>query len=385
MIPDFSRDVHHVLGLPFDALDMAAATQRIRAAVQLRRPCFFSTPNLSFVTAALTNPSLRDSVVRSDMSIADGMPLLWAARLMGVPLPERVAGSSLFATLWHAQGAPIKVFFFGGAEGVAEAASQRLNADAAGLRCVGFDSPGFGTVAQMSSDERIGRINATGAEFIVVSIGVAKGQAWIEHNRERLHAPVLAYLGAVVNFVAGKVKRAPAWMQHAGLEWLWRISEEPPLWRRYASDGATFARLLATRVIPYAWNAHRNAPGASDIAAAAVEYRDAGKVAGVAGVTGVAGVAGAAELHLRGAWTAANLGPLRQAFAEAASRPGALRLDASRVTHMDSAAIALLCLLWAHFARGAHVLQVSAVAPSVERVIRYCCAEYVLGGGPARE
>ena len=382
MIPDFSRAVYHVLGLPFDALDMAAATQRIRAAVALRRQCFFSTPNLSFVTAALTNPALRDSVVRSDMSIADGMPLLWAARLMGVPLPERVAGSSLFATLWHAHGAPIKVFFFGGAEGVAEAASQRLNADAAGLRCVGFDSPGFGSVAQMSSDERIGRINATGAEFIVVSIGVAKGQAWIEHNRERLHAPVLAYLGAVVNFVAGTVQRAPAWMQRAGLEWLWRISEEPPLWRRYASDAASFARLLATRVIPYAWNAHRNAPGASDIAAAAVEYRDAAEVAEVAEVAKVAGVA---ELHLRGAWTAANLGPLRQAFAEAASRPGGLRLDASRVTHMDSAAIALLCLLWAHFARGAQVLQVSAVAPGVERVIRYCCAEYVLGGGPARE
>jgi N-acetylglucosaminyldiphosphoundecaprenol N-acetyl-beta-D-mannosaminyltransferase len=376
LIPDFSRDVYCVLGLPFDALDMAAATRRIRAAVQLRRQCFFSTPNLSFVTAALTNPALRDSVVRSDMSIADGMPLLWAARLMGVPLPERVAGSSLFATLWHAHGAPIKVLFFGGAEGVAEAASQRLNADAAGLRCVGFDSPGFGTVAQMSSDDRIGRINATGAEFIVVSIGVAKGQAWIEHNRERLHAPVLAYLGAVVNFVAGKVKRAPAWMQHAGLEWLWRIREEPSLWRRYASDGVTFARLLATRIVPYAWNAHRNAPGSSEIAAAAIEYRDAAEFAGVAG---------AAELHLRGAWTAANLHPLRQAFTNAAMRPGALRLDVSQVSHLDSAAVALLCLLWAHFARGAHVLQVSEVTPGVERVIRYCCAEYVLGGGPARE
>ena len=370
MIPDFSRDVYCVLGLPFDALDLAAATERIRAAVRLRQRCFFSTPNLSFVTAALTNPALRDSVARSDMSIADGMPLLWAARLMGVPLPERVAGSSLFATLWHAHRAPIKTFFFGGAEGVAEAASQRLNADGAGLRCVGFDSPGFGTVAQMSSDERIGRINATGAEFIVVSIGVAKGQAWIEHNRERLNAPVLAYLGAVVNFVAGKVKRAPAWMQHAGLEWLWRIREEPPLWRRYAADGATFARLLATRVIPYAWNAYRSAPGVRDIAAAAIEYREA---------------AGVAELCLRGAWTAANLRPLRQAFAEAVSRPGALRLDVSQVTHIDSAAAALLCLLWAHFARGVHGLQVSEVTPNVERVIRYCCAENVLGGGPARE
>ena len=370
MSPDFGRDVYCLLGLPFDALGMDGALARVRDAVRERRPCFFSTPNQSFVTAAQRDPVLRDSVIRSDMSIADGMPLLWAARLMGVPLPERVAGSSLFARLWHSAQAPIKVFFFGGGDGVAAAASERLNSGGAGLRSVGFDSPGFGSVQQMSGDECIERINASGAEFIVVSIGAAKGQAWIEHNRDRLQAPVIAYLGAVVNFVAGKVQRAPLWMQRAGLEWLWRIKEEPALWRRYASDGAMFARLLATRVIPYAVYARRHAPGAAAMAGAAVEITYSGE---------------RTELCLRGAWTAHNLGPLRRALSDASAGEDALRLDLGEVSYLDSAAIALLSALWAHCALRHRPLVIGNARPGIERVVRYCCAEYVLNGRRDRE
>ncbi|HET6598431.1 MAG TPA: WecB/TagA/CpsF family glycosyltransferase [Burkholderiaceae bacterium] len=369
--PDFDRNVYCVLGLPFDALDMEGAVARVREAVRVRTPCFFSTPNLSFVTAAQANPGLRDSVLRSDLSIADGMPLLWAARLMGVPLPERVAGSSLFTRLW--QGAwpePIKVFFFGGDTGVAAAAAERLNSAGTGLRCVGHESPGFGSVQQMSGDDCIARVNTSGAEFIVVSIGVAKGQAWIEHNRARLHAPVIAYLGAVVNFVAEKVARAPRWMQHAGLEWLWRIKEEPALWRRYARDGATFARLLATRVLPYAWQVRRHAPGAATLAEAAID---------------VVHAEATTEVRLRGAWVADNLAPLRRALSAAWREDKALRLDLSGVSHLDSAAVALLCTLWAHCAQQARALTIHGVSPAVQRVIRSCCAEYVLQPQPASE
>lgn len=363
MNADFHRDVYCVLGLPFDALGMNEALARVREAVQRRRQCFFSTPNLSFVTAAQNQPALRDSVLHSDMSIADGMPLIWAARLMGVPLPERVAGSSLFARLWRSAEAPISVYFFGGGEGVAAAAAQRLNSGNAGLRCVGFDSPGFGSVLEMSGDDRIARINSSGAEFIVVSIGVAKGQAWIEHNRARLHAPVIAYLGAVVNFVAGKVRRAPPWMQHAGLEWMWRIKEEPALWRRYAADAATFARLLATRLIPYAWNSRRNAPSPQALADAAIEHSDSN------GVT---------ALRLQGAWSTRNLAPMRKAFADVSAGEGELRLDLKAVSYMDSAAIALLCVLWAHRRRLQRPLLIVGATRDVERAIRFCCVDYIL-------
>jgi N-acetylglucosaminyldiphosphoundecaprenol N-acetyl-beta-D-mannosaminyltransferase len=310
---------------------------------------------------ARADPLLRGSVLRSDLSVVDGMPLLWAARLMGVPLPERVPGPNLFRRLGQDSTAPMKVFFFGGEDGVAAAACQRVNSENGGLQCVGSLAPGFGSIEQMSSDECIDSINASGAEFVVVSIGVAKGQAWIELNRDRLRAPVRAYLGAVVNFVAGTVNRAPTWMQQSGLEWLWRIKEEPSLWRRYASDAAVFARLLATRLLPYVWYTRRHGPDAAALAAARVEHSVR---------------AGAAELQLRGAFTANNLGPLRGALAAACASEAAVRLDLREVTYMDSAAIALVCSLWAHCAFSDRPLLVTRTSPGVKRLVRYCCAEY---------
>ena len=114
--------------------------------------------------------------------------------------------------------------------------------------CVGFESPGYGDVESMSSPETIQRINAARADFVVVSLGAQKGQAWIVRNRERLSAPVVSHLGAVVNFVAGEVLRAPRWMQRGGMEWAWRILQEPALARRYAKDGFVLFGLVVREV-----------------------------------------------------------------------------------------------------------------------------------------
>ena len=88
-------------------------------------------------------------------------------------------------------------------------------------------------------------MNAARPDFLVVSLGAAKGQAWIMRNLHRLDVPLVSHLGAVVNFVAGEVRRAPRWMQRSGLEWAWRVKEEPALLRRYAGD--------ALRLLPLAW------------------------------------------------------------------------------------------------------------------------------------
>jgi N-acetylglucosaminyldiphosphoundecaprenol N-acetyl-beta-D-mannosaminyltransferase len=368
--PDFNRKVYCILGLPFDAVDITGAVERVRVAVKLSRPCFFSTPNLSFAAAVQSDGALRDSVIRSDMSVPDGMPLIWAGRLMGLPMRGRVAGSSMFDRLWKqsvAGSPPIKVFFFGGADGVAARASDAINAKPQGVHCVGFESPGFGSVQAMSGEDRIARINESGAEFIIVSIGVAKGQAWIELNRERLCAPVISYLGAVVNFVAGAVRRAPKWVQHTGLEWLWRIKEEPALWRRYARDGAVYARLLMTRVIPYRWNALIQAPSANDVESAQADF-----------VEGPRG----GRLRLTGAWVDGNLDRLRPVLAAAAKHEGRLDIEISGVEYADSAAIALLAMLWAHRQAVRWPCEVSAVQPRFRRMLKYCCADYLLDPAP---
>ena len=249
--PDFNRNVHCVLGLPFDALTLEQAVTRVRAAVAHRTPCFLSTPNLNFLIAGQTQVAFRNSVVRSDLSLADGMPIVWLAKLMGIPIAERVSGSDVFEALRNSNGPLLKVYFFGGPPGIAERAARQINAEGRSMVCVGFESPGFGSVEDMSNASTIANINATGADFLVVALGAAKGQAWIEHNLAALKVPVVSHLGAVVNFVAGAVNRAPRWMQKAGLEWVWRIREEPSLWKRYLSDGAGLIKLLISSLVPF--------------------------------------------------------------------------------------------------------------------------------------
>ncbi len=259
------REVICLFGLPFDVVSMEQTVQRVREAVRARQQLFLSTPNLNFLIGCQHDAAFRQSVIDSDLSVADGMPLVWMSRLLGLPLPERVTGSGLFERLrtdpLPAGEKPIKVYFFGGPPGAAQAASQNLNANPGGLVCVGFETPGFGSVEDMSSPEVLQRINASSADFLVVALGAVKGQAWLQRNRAQITVPVLSHLGAVVNFVAGTVSRAPVWVQRAGLEWLWRIKEEPRLWRRYWGDGKALTSLVFGQLLPHAhWLRRQSVP-----------------------------------------------------------------------------------------------------------------------------
>lgn len=249
-----SRDVWNILGLPFDNINLNESAKYVGNAVESRDPCFISTPNLNFVVATQSDLSFYQSVIESDLSLADGMPLIWVAKLLNIPITERVAGSSLFDKLAQGENTKnkIKVFFFGGQEGIAETAHQQLNQNANGMECCGHYDPGFVTVDEMSSPTIIDTINATQPDFIVVALGAKKGQQWIQQNRSHLTAPIISHLGAVINFVAGYVERAPKFWQNTGLEWLWRIKQEPALWRRYLFDGIAFLKLISFNILPLA-------------------------------------------------------------------------------------------------------------------------------------
>lgn len=238
--------------MPVDAIGLGWLLQKFGFAVGTKRPLLISTPNVNFLVESLANPRFRQSLLMSDVCLVDGVPIVWVARLLGIPIEERIAGSDLFNVLKSGQhgAAPLKVFLFGGADGVADIVAEKLRTQFGGLECVGVLNPGFGSVDQISSEEIIDAINSSGADLLAVFLGAAKGQEWLLRNHHAIRVPLRAHFGATINFEAGKVKRAPRLLQRFGLEWLWRIKEEPHLWRRYWWDGIRFVYLLITAALP---------------------------------------------------------------------------------------------------------------------------------------
>jgi N-acetylglucosaminyldiphosphoundecaprenol N-acetyl-beta-D-mannosaminyltransferase len=251
-LDDLSRDVYGVLGIPIDAVDLSAVVERIGAALRQEQPFLISTPNLNFLVTSQSDSEFRESLLQSDLCPVDGVPIVWIARLLGIPVQMRVAGSDTFDRLKLENSSSVKVFLFGGPEGVAETCSAVLNAQSSGVACVGTLYPGFGSVEDMSTDAIIDEINASGARFLVASLGAPKGQSWLLKNHHRLRIPVRSHLGAAINFQAGLLKRAPLLIRRFGFEWLWRIKEEPHLWRRYLDDGMILLKLMMTSVLPLA-------------------------------------------------------------------------------------------------------------------------------------
>ena len=254
MTDDFSRNVYCLLGIPIDLITMQSILRLSEAAAAAKAPFLLSTPNLNILVASQRDQEFRETLLSSDLCPVDGIPLVWMARLIGIPIEGRIAGSDIFATLKaeYNSAKPLKLFLFGGAEGLAAVACREINAQRCGLHCVGSLYPGFGSVADMSRDAMINVINKSGADFLLVCVGTHKGQIWLRRNHDRLIIPIRAYMGAVVNFESGTVMRAPPIMRRLNLEWLWRIKEEPPLWTRYWSDGCALLRLLFSRVLPLA-------------------------------------------------------------------------------------------------------------------------------------
>lgn len=329
---DIGREVYGICGLPVDAVSMANTLERITNATAGRKPFLISTINLNFLVSGQTDEQFRESVLRSDLCTADGMPILWIARLLGVPINERIAGSDVFEAL-KADKNPVrrlKVFLFGGAHGVGAAACESINRQFGSLSCCGWHDPGFVSVDDMSTDTVLDTINSSNADFLAIALGAKKGQDWLLRNHDRIQIPVRAHLGATINFQAGKITRAPKAMQKSGLEWLWRIMQEPKLWKtRYRDDGIALLRLLLTRLIPLRalerW--HRMGSRAPDLV-----------VAGSENVNGIV-------LSLNGLATADNVNVAVPYFRRAAAARMPVTIDLTDTRLIDARFFGLLLML----------------------------------------
>lgn len=361
---DFARDVWCVFGLPIDNCDLSRAEAAVRDAVLRERHIVLSTPNVNWVVAARADPQFRRTVIDSELCTADGMPLVWAARLLGLPFTERVGGSNLTENLLdRATERPLSIFLFGGEEGVAARACERINARGGGLKAVGCLNPGHGSAEAMSRADTIATINATAPDILLVAVGARKGQAWIERNRHQLNARVISNLGATVNFLAGNVARAPLWMQRSGLEWIWRIVQEPKLIGRYATDGGVLVWLVVTRLLPY-WALLKSRRRRAEVdAPLAIETRK---------------TASNLRLTLCGTATRRTAEPVIPALKQAVLAEGDIILDLAGVEFVDSAFIALLMIVEKHVAMTGKELRIEGISPYVKRLFRYNCAEFLL-------
>lgn len=183
----------------------------------------------------------------SGLVVADGMPLVWVSKLYGQPIPERVVGYDIFYELCKIADEKLYNFFFlGSTTEVLNNMCVNLKKQFPDLQIVGTCSPPYKeTFSDMDNLEMIKKINEVKPDILWVGMAAPKQEKWIYHNLDKLNVKVAIGIGAVFDFVAGKVKRAPRWMQNIGLEWLFRLIQEPKrLWKRYLVGNTVFIYLV---------------------------------------------------------------------------------------------------------------------------------------------
>ena len=247
-----NQDTIIVLGIPVDNLTMDEAISSIFSMVDDYaadgRARQVSTVNVDFVVNTLSwrlknirHPELLDILRRADLVTADGMPLVWISRLLGVPLKERVTGADLVPRLAEEAAKRQKsLFFLGGKGDVGEKAADVLKSRYSDLKIAGVYSPfvhveGEAIAVAEKEDERIvDEVNRSGADILLLAFGNPKQEVWFDRNRDRLKVPVSIGIGGTYEFIVGSVSRAPEWMQKTGMEWIYRITQDPKrLIKRY--------------------------------------------------------------------------------------------------------------------------------------------------------
>lgn len=233
--------------LSIDALTFSEAVEAIAAMVAGGRGGTVLTPNVDHVVLAEEDESFRRAYETANLSLVDGMPLLWASRMLGTPLPEKISGSDLvLPLLQRAERDGWRVFLLGGAPGVGQRAAERAVERFPRLVIAGVAAPLIDIAAPAHSRESVLKdIRASKPDLVLVALGAPKQEIWMSEASPALGRAVLVGVGAAIDFLAGTVRRAPRWMSAAGLEWLFRLAREPTrLWRRYLVRDPKFLLIL---------------------------------------------------------------------------------------------------------------------------------------------
>jgi len=239
-----------LLGVRVDAIQIPEVVIRMERWISEHTGCHFvAVTGMHGVVEARHDPFFRQVLMWADLVVPDGMPLVWIGRRKGYALKHRVCGPELMLTFCRSTGPKYRHFFYGGAPGVPDRLAEILQRRY-GIRVAGTHSPPFRPPTTRERRNIIARIQESRADVLWVGLGTPKQELWMYEHRDTLAVPVMVGVGAAFDINSGRVKRAPVWMRDCGLEWLFRLLQEPRrLSRRYLIYGPEFAWKVSLEVL----------------------------------------------------------------------------------------------------------------------------------------
>ncbi len=235
----------NVMGCPMTKLDLEGFVTEAERFIAARRPHYIAVVNAAKLVAmrAERGGELDQSVRAADLIGADGVPLVWASRLLGDPLPGRVNGTDLMDRLLaRADAKRYRIFFFGASPRVLTQVLARVGRDYPGVEVAGAR---HGYFAAADEPEIVSQIRDSRSDILFIAFGTPKKELWVKRYLADMDVPVVHGVGGSFDVLAGVIPRAPLWMQRAGLEWLFRLAQEPSrMWRRYLVSNTLFLALL---------------------------------------------------------------------------------------------------------------------------------------------
>lgn len=236
----------NILGVGISAINMTMALDRIDRWIERHEQRYVCVTTVHGVIECQRDPALRRIFNHSGLATPDGMPLVWLSRLSGFRSVERVYGPDLMLALCqHSIGRGYRHFLYGGTEGVADELKARMERRFPGLQIVGTYTPPFRQATPEEDTAIVRQIDATHPDIVWVGLSTPKQDRWMADHMGKVAAPVMIGVGAAFDFHSGRKRQAPHWMQRSGLEWLFRLCQEPRrLWRRYLVYNPLFAAMV---------------------------------------------------------------------------------------------------------------------------------------------
>jgi N-acetylglucosaminyldiphosphoundecaprenol N-acetyl-beta-D-mannosaminyltransferase len=246
------RSAFHVLGVRIDAVQIGDTIARMEEWIHKREKCHYvAVTGMHGVTEAQHDTEFKGLLNEADLVVPDGMPLVWCARLRGRPLRRRVYGPELMLTFCQETAAKgYRHLLYGGDAGVPERLAASLMKACPGLCVAGTISPPFRPLTAEEDAQIVETIRIAAPDILWVGLSTPKQEKWMRDHRDGLGVPVLVGVGAAFDILSAAKRQAPAWMREHGLEWFFRLLQEPRrLWKRYLVYGSQFVFLETLEVL----------------------------------------------------------------------------------------------------------------------------------------